>query len=86
MKMMILVYDVLTRVEIYRGLNMIDALRAQKDYREWYGFDLDPELDSTRIEVISWVRVIFSYLCDKVKKVIDSEDLWLVQALPIIAT
>lgn len=51
--MMILVYDVLTRIEIYRGMNMIDALRAQKDYREWYGFDLNPELDSTRIEVIS---------------------------------
>lgn len=50
---MILVYDVLTRVEIYRGMNMIDALRAQKDYCEWYGFDLNSELDSTRIEVIS---------------------------------
>ena len=47
---MILVYDVLTHVEIYRGENMIEALRAQKDYCEWYGFVL--ELDSTRIEVI----------------------------------
>lgn len=51
--MMILVYDVLTRVEIYRGMNMIDALQAQKDYREWYGFDLNPEMDSSRIVVIS---------------------------------
>ena len=50
---MILVYDVLTRVEIYRGTSMIEALRAQKDYCDRYGFDLDPELDSTRIEVIS---------------------------------
>lgn len=50
---MILVYDVLTRVVIYRGMNMIEAIRAQKDYCEWYGFDLNPDLDSTRIEVIS---------------------------------
>lgn len=50
---MILVYDLLTRVEIYRGTNMVEALRAQKDYCEWYGFDLNSDLDSTRIEVIS---------------------------------
>lgn len=50
---MILVYDVLTHVEIYRGMSMTEALCAQKDYCEWYGFDLNPELDSTRIEVIA---------------------------------
>ena len=47
---MILVYDVLARVEIYRGTSMTEALRAQYDYMDFMG--IHNETDSTRIEVI----------------------------------
>lgn len=48
---MILVYDVLTRVEIYRGMSMTEALRAQYDYMNFMG--IHNETEATRIEVIS---------------------------------
>nr|DAD74056.1 MAG TPA: hypothetical protein [Podoviridae sp. ctoyw14] len=47
---MIIVYDVLTRVEIYRGTSMTEALRAQYDYLNFIG--IHDEREATRIEVI----------------------------------
>lgn len=47
---MILVYDVLTRVEIYRGMSMTEALHARYDYMNFMG--IHDERDAIRIEVI----------------------------------
>lgn len=47
----IYVYDLLNRVEIYRGTSMPEALWAEYDYMNFMG--LHKETEVVRIEVIS---------------------------------
>lgn len=48
---MIYVYDLLNRVEIYRGMSMTEALQEQYDYENFMG--ISNETEAIRIEVIS---------------------------------